>query len=335
MRTLCVAVTLCTLSACESIIELETPFEEHKILAHSFFTPDSVWAVNLNISTHTSGSPAVTLLSGNPSQTIVVIADDQGGADTLREPPEKRTVGINYRSVLGMRPRPGVTYTLRVEMPGFIDSQTLSPPPPVEASAQLPQWVSMQNIVYSNDDETSSLRFVIEDPPGANYYRLELFQVGPEDGGAIRNNTLSIPGAVEDSFNYRKVSFRSTDPSLRLHYGQVDNAAESRGVNFDFYGHAVFSDALFNGMAHDMGIAFKPYTYEGFEPRFLVVLSTLSYDFFMYHHTLDRHRDAGVGSDYAPEVFPVPVYTNIKNGYGIFARYVSDSHRFDLDGNEW
>ena len=321
MRTLCIAVMLCALSACESIIELETPFEEHKILAHNFFTPDSVWVVNLNISTHTSGSPAVTLLSGDTRQTVVVIADDQGDADTLRESPEKRTVGINYRSVRGMRPRPGVTYTLRVEMPGFIDSQTLSPLPPVEASAQLPKRVSMQNIAYSNDNGTSLLRFSIEDPPGANYYRLELFQVDPEDG--------------EDVFNYREVDFRSTDPSFRFHYGEVGDLEQREEIDFDFYGHAVFSDALFDGTSHDIEIAFEPYTYPEFEPQFLVVLSTLSYDFFMYHHTLDRHRDAGIGSDYAPEVFPIPVYTNIKNGYGIFAGYVSDTYRFDQDGNDW
>ncbi len=321
MRTFCIAVMLCTLPACESIIELETPFEKHKILAHSFFTPDSVWVVNLNISSHTSGSPRVTLLAGDPRQTVVVIADDQGGADTLREPPEKRITGINYRSVRGMRPRPGVTYTLRVEMPGFIDSQTLSPPPPVEASAQLPKRVSMQNIVYSNDHETSSLRFSIEDPPGANYYRLELFQVAPENGG--------------DIFNYRAVDFRSTNPSFRFDYGEVGDLEQREEIDFDFYGHAVFSDALFDGTSHDIEIAFEPYISPQFEPRFLVVLSTLSYDFFMYHHTLDRHRNADIGSDYAPEIFPVPVYTNIKNGFGIFAGYVTDTYRFDADGNEW
>ena len=189
--------------------------------------------------------------------------------------------------------------------------------------------------MYSNDNGTSSLRFSLEDPPGANYYRLQLFQVGPEDGRAIRNDTLYIAAAVENVFHYRRVDFRSTDPSFRFHYGDVGDLEQREKIDFDFYGRAVFSDALFDGASHDMEIAFEPYTYEEFEPRFLVVLSTLSYDFFMYHHTLDRHRDAGIGSDYASEVFPIPVYTNIKNGYGIFAGYVSDTYRFDLDGNEW
>ncbi len=53
------------LGACESIIDLETPSDEHKIVAHSFFTPDSVWAVNADLSLHTSGFP-VTLSHADP-----------------------------------------------------------------------------------------------------------------------------------------------------------------------------------------------------------------------------------------------------------------------------
>ena len=333
MRTFCIAVMLCTLSACESIIELETPHGEHKIVAHGFFTPDSVWTVDVGISFQTSGSP-VTLLSGDPRQTVVVVADDTGGVDTLQY---SRGEGYNYRSVRGMRPRPGVTYTLRVEMPGFISSETLAPPVPVEASAQLPERTPVQNAVYSNDNGTSSLRFSIEDPPGANYYRLELFQVGPEDGRPIKNDTLSIGPAVENVFHYRKVDFRSTNPSFRFHYGEVGDLEQREEIDFDFYGRAVFSDALFDGTSHDVEIVFEPYTYPGFEPRFSMILSTLSSDLFMYLHTLNRHENEASGGDsyYASEVFPVPVYTNIKNGYGIFAGYVSDTYRFDLDGNEW
>ena len=332
MRTFCIAVMLCTLSACESIIELETPHGEHKIVAHGFFTPDSVWAVHVGLSDQTSGSP--TLLSGDSRQTVVVVADDAGGVDTLQYY-QNQEEWSNYRSVRGMRPRPGVTYTLRVEMPGIVSSETLAPPVPVEASAQLPERIPVQNAVYSNDNGTSSLRFSIEDPPGANYYRLELFQVGPEDGRAIENDTLFIDAAVENVFNYRKVFFRSTDPSFRFHYGEVGDLEQREKTDFDFYGRAVFSDALFDGASHNVEIAFEPYTYPGFEPRFSVILSTLSSDLFMYLHTLDRHVKSDEGSDYASEVFPVPVYSNIKNGYGIFAGYVSDTYRFDQDGNEW
>ena len=333
MRTFCIAVMLCALSACESIIELETPHGEHKIVAHGFFTPDSVWTVDVDLSLQTSGSPA-TLLSGDTRQNVVIVKDDTGGVDTLQY---YRGEGYNYRSVRGMHPRPNVTYTLRVEMPGFVSSETLAPPVPVEASAQLPERTPVQNLVYSNDNGTSSLRFSIEDPPGANYYRIELFQVGPEDGRAIRNDSLSIPQAVEDVFNYRSVIFQSTDPSFRFHYGEVGDLEQREEIDFNFYGRAVFSDALFDGTSHGIEIAFEPYTYPGFKPQFSVILSTLSSDLFMYLHTLNRHENeaAGIGSDYASEVFPVPVYSNINNGYGIFAGYVSDTYRFDQDGNDW
>lgn len=318
------------LGACESIIDVETPSDEHKIVAHSFFTPDSVWTVNTELSLHTSGFP-VTLSSADPGQTVVVVSDDLGGVDTLRYNPEPS--GDNYRSARGMRPRPGVTYTLRVEMPGFISSETLSPPAPAEASARLPERVPVQNIAYSNDNGTSLLSFSIADPPGNNYYRLELFQVGPEDTGPISNDTLFIRSAVEDVFNYREVDFRSTDPAFRFHYGAVGNLEQNEDINFDFYGRAVFSDDLFDGMSHNIEITFKPHTYPGFQPRFTIILSTLSYEMFTYLHTLDQHQQTA--SYYASEVYPIPVYTNIKNGFGVFGGYVTDTYRFDEEGNEW
>ncbi len=316
--------------ACETIIDVETPSDEHKIVAHSFFTPDSVWAVNVTLSLHTSGLP-VTLSSVDPNQTVVVVSDDRGGSDTLQY--IVGPIGHDYRSTRGMRPRPGVTYTLRVETPGIISSETLSSPVPAEAAARLPEPVSVQNVAYSNDHGTSSLRFSIADPPGANYYRLELFQVGPEDTGLISNDTLFIPSAVEDVFNYRKVYFRSTDPGFRFRYGAAGNLEQDEDIQFDFYGRAVFSDALFDGTSHAIELAFSPYTYPGFEERFTMILSTLSYEMFTYLHTLDQHQEQA--ASYTSEVYPVPVYTNVRNGFGIFAGYVTDTYRFDADGNEW
>ncbi len=314
-----IILILFALGACESIIDLETPSDEHKIVAHSFFTPDSVWAVNTGISLHTSGLP-VTLSHADPGKTIVVVSDDQGGADTLRY--NFGPLGVNYRSAQGLRPRPGVTYTLRVEMPGFISSETSSPPAPVEATARLPEKVAVQNIAYSNDNGTASLRFAIEDPPGANYYRFEIFQIDSD-------NTV---------LNYdHLVGFRSLDPSLRHSYREVENLEQNDEIDFDFFGYAFFSDALFDGTLHTMEIALNLDPAEAGERRFMIILSTLSYEFFMHQKTLEQHQDqsASSGTGYSSEVYPIPVYTNIKNGFGVFGGYVTDTYRFDEDGNEW
>ena len=307
--------------ACETIIDVETPSDEHKIVAHSFFTPDSVWAVNVTLSLHTSGLP-VTLSSGDPNQTVVVVSDDRGGADTLQYTIGR--IGSNYRSARGMRPRPGVTYTLRVETPGYISSETLSSPVPVEATARLPERVSVQNVVYSNDNGTSSLRFSIADPPGANYYRLEIFQMDSD----IDNTLISYD---------RLVDFRSVDPSLRHSYEEVESIAQNEELNFDFYGYAFLSDALFDGTMHTINITLNPDISDAVKPRFIILLSTLSHEFFMHQKTLEQHLslEAEDNTYYAPEVYPIPVYTNIRNGFGVFAGYVTDAYRFDADGNEW
>ena len=315
MRTFYIVVALFVLSACESIIKVEIPSGEQKIVAHGFFTPDSILAVNVSIS---SNIP-VSLHTGAPvDQTsyVVVVTDDGGGADTLRY--AAGLLGTDYRSVHDRRPHPGATYTLRAELPGY---------PSIEASSRLPDIVPMQHLDYSNGSGVSSLRFTIADPAGENYYRLELFQLVSDDSNAARNSSSVSP-------EYRQVLFRSADPSFRRSYGEVDNLERREDIDLDFFGHAVFSNALFAGTSHDVGIAFEPYPSEGFESRFLVILSSLSYDFFMYQHTLDRHQiDLDTSSPF--ETFPVPIYTNIKNGYGVFAGYVSDTYRFDLNGNEW
>lgn len=315
MRAVYIVVLLFLISACESIIEVETPTGGQRIVTHGFFTPDSIWAVNVSISLNLPVS-LHTGASVDRTSYVVVVTDDGGGTDTLRY--AAGLLGTDYRSVHDRRPLHGVTYTLRVELPGY---------PSVEASSRLPDIVPMQHLDYSNGDGVSSLRFTLADPAGENYYRLELFQLFSNDSNPPGNSSSIFP-------KYRQVRFRSSDPSFRRTYGEVDNLERRDDIDLDFLGHAVFSDAFFDGTSHDVEITFEPYFSENFESRFLVILSTLSYDFFMYQHTLDRHQnDLDASSPF--ETFPVPIYSNIKNGYGVFGGYVSDTYRFDLDGNEW
>ncbi len=80
----------------------------------------------------------------------------------------------------------------------------------------------------------------------------------------------------------------------------------------------LFSDANFKNNSYN----FKTFTYagsyypnqEGYKTRVIIEVSSLNYDFYNYYITKSIFQN-NLGNPFAE---PVPVYSNIENGYGIF-----------------
>ena len=85
----------------------------------------------------------------------------------------------------------------------------------------------------------------------------------------------------------------------------------------------IFNDEVINGKEYTIWFKGNSYYYDNNESRsvYYIIFKTVSKEFYRYYISLAKHMNA------QGEIFmePVQVYTNIENGFGIFAGYSADA----------
>ena len=295
---------ICTVLAvsCNTVVDYNVPAHEARLVATSFFTPDSTWSVSLYRSQAVS-----TIRNTAPSAVegaLALVLQGDSVADTLQLAPDGR-----YRSVLGQKPESGTDYTLRVQAPGL---------PPVEATAVAPHRpevveFKVEKLAIPIDREfkpdTHRMKLRIVDAPGRSIYRIAFFEYA-ERGG--------------DQNGFGHASFGCGDPTVYHSYDEVDR--EGRNTSTSFNGLAILPDDLFQGGSHDLVLTFRK---EEKIYRYMVLVSSLSTEYYEYQRTVLVNPR----SDYAWDDFitPAPIYSNIEGGFGIFAGYADTLLAFELD----
>lgn len=331
------------LNACETVVEVAVPEHTPQLVVHGFFSPDSVWAVRLDRSADITGFEDVRGLFVRDA--TVSVADANGSfSETLAHAGN----GI-YQAASGNRPVPGVAYTLRAEAPGLPAVQAVSSVPAATASIveleYLRAFEAVTEVVTFNDHtvteeigsfEVYRARFRITDPPGANYYKLKLFQWSP-----IGEERFSGYRPVEDEpgnpTEFREISFGSNDTSFRDDSYAYFFDEPELGGEYAFYG-ALFADELFEGKTKEFEITFTARSFETVESRYELEFSVLSADYFTYHHTalLQGNTLDGIAIETALlQTPPTPLHSNIEEGLGVFAGYAVHTFGFDGEGNVW
>lgn len=123
-----------------------------------------------------------------------------------------------------------------------------------------------------------------------------------------------------DTITKGNIYFNSDDPIIE--------SWVSEGLGF------VFSDRLFNGSDIDFTIYLNKYMYYELDTNILEFnIACISKDFYLYAATHNSHLNAQDN----PFTEPVQVYTNVENGYGIFAGYssLSDSIAIHYDYDDF
>lgn len=192
--------------------------------------------------------------------------------------------GFNKVYTAPIRPQPGRVYRILVEAPGFVS---------VSAEAVLPAGGNYSPASFKDSVYVDSTGFPLgqitvrinDDPSKKNYYRLKLYHYESSIG------------------DFMELPVDSEDPLVNQFASQLD-------------GGVVFSDATFNGKQRV--IYFKtPFGYGQGTPKFMVLKEDLSEDYYLYVTSLNRYQNAG--STLFQE--PVFVYSNVKDGIGIFSGY--------------
>jgi len=275
-------------SACESFWEPRSvvtnlPGHEPVLVINSFISPDSVFEVSVTKSRPFLAAPESPFVT-DATVTILESGVPVAHLGHIED-------GL-YRD-LEHRPAIGASYELRVSAPGFES---------VQASATVPVPIPLDSVVVSPDTgdlRTTNLTIYFQDPPGEdNYYQLVL--LAPEliiDTGAETADSLLVT-----------MSFVSSDAVLH----EPDDFEEESY----FWNDAFFDDALFDGKLYDLDVRF--FKFYDVSEVFVVLLST-SASYYNFRKSVEQQ---GATED-NPFAEPVPIFTNIEGGLGVFAAYSS------------
>ncbi|MDX9881602.1 MAG: DUF4249 domain-containing protein [Prolixibacteraceae bacterium] len=199
-------------------------------------------------------------------------------------------VGKGLYSDNSIVPHQGIMYSIEVSVPGYqtvTATDSLPPPVPVKHASIL------RNAgLYDDGLSYDEISITFKDEIGKNYYSVMIY------------NSLPPNGLEYDKY---LIELFSSDPAV---------VSEGTGQG-DFPKFLVFNDALFEGKEYKFRLNIG--SFSGVKNAF-VHLESGSYAYYQYRKRLLKHHPYSYESPFEPYI-PTPLYSNLKNGLGIFAGY--------------
>ncbi len=293
-----------TLLSCEEPIDFEVNQQQRIVVISNFSDQNELEVFVSKTKSVLSNEEAsyltdatVMVFAGNELLEVLELVTDDDG-----RPPFYRTTQLT--------PQSGVTYTIKVTVPGF---------EAVTATSSVPLAVPIESANFTNTTDEDSNHVVVvnfnvvidfQDPPGErNFYHLVFYQ-------EITSYLLNAAGdtLLGNRFLNTPISAQPTDPDMPV-VKYFDNRS------------FLLKDASFNGQ--HVSLPFKgSYSYNldaSIPGDFFIELRTVTEDYYLYHSTLTRQVNSG-----NPLSDGVVIYDNIVNGEGIFAGYGSNTNSFKL-----
>ncbi len=274
-------------NSCETIVDVDLPKIKPMIVLNSICTPSNTWNVNLTASKN--------ILDGEPLKPIENADIKIIGKDTLTDLLyyKNGTYKTNW-----FKPKTNINYEIQVSAKGFktVTSHCLIPEPVKIES------VEVDTIVNEYQRKELQLTISFTDPPNKkNFYSLEVLRVGTYNGKK----------------NYYPEYFTSNDLIIDNNDNNLFEGSKKR-----FRGNeAFFNDDIVNGKKYKM-IVFIELSRVLDKQIFEVVLNSLTNSYYKYIKSQKLQRETRDN----PFAEPVIVYSNIKNGLGIFAGYSSSKY---------
>jgi len=160
-----------------------------------------------------------------------------------------------------------------------------------------------------------------------DYYRMVIYKTGRQKSFSYRSNEEFVESFLE--FKNRLSDIQSNDPVFRSETEDANNFLLASSYN----SYGVFTDRLFNGKNYVLSFNTRDgYAVSGNESSDTLFWNTFQEGEY-FHFTIELHHitkdaylylksiDAQQGIDHLSFVEPVPVYSNVENGAGIFGAY--------------
>lgn len=305
-----ISLLLATIFSCTKTLEFDEGDNESQLVLNSIVWPDSVFVASISKSTSILFDRQV----GQPASGTLELYENGTLLTQITSP-----TGQFYAS--GFKPKAGNSYRMVVNSNGK----------QIEAETTIPDQAEVISIDTSTvKDEYGYKRLQykvkIKDPIGDDYYRIvvmneQLTQVSYADAKNIRKYFLSTT----------QYWIGSDDPVFNSVYNNMGEEIMDMGPENDYN---IFPDDYFKGKEYSVQFQIFPNGYGyygdgygyGYNPnspyktifvRQSIHIQKLSKDLFNYMKYLKLYNH------YHDNPFsePVPVYSNIKNGTGIFAGF--------------
>ncbi len=257
-----IAPCLLLLSSCQTVVDIDVPLEDRKIVVNALNNTDSLWRVDLSLSRHILDDvhwnvvPNAEVSVVDPASNLVIDQLQLTG-------PESRYTGSKS-------PEAGKDYLLRVSVPGY---------EMVEARERFPTAVPIESVSIdssglNSDDRRIRMALTFSDPPSEeNYYEVvliwETFYI--MHGDTIRSENL--------------ISIEADDPALKGNGG---------------FGNILFRDNFFNGKNYTLALSTFAYS-QHYGSSYRIVFKNVSKSYYEYKSTLDLQRSVS-GDPFAQPV---------------------------------
>lgn len=290
---------LLLLMSCEKLVNIDIKEADNKIVLSGLICPDSTVIVQITKSHQVSSGGTGDLSSLTPKPMVV-------GDVRLFENDVLLGLLVNkrgsYFELPGFRPSPGKSYRLEAESGEM---------KPVSATVTVPGLIPMDSfdttrIMLDNGVESIRVSMQITDPAEQeNYY------------------SLRVTG-THNYYDYFRREY--TDSIVTYPYypqlnGKVDDVLDLDflDVNKDVYLDQEFflSDRLFNGKVFDMSFSFTAddWAMRADTVQVRIDLRQVDQSYYQYAVSDQKYRQTQGN----PFTEPVQVYTNVKDGFGIFS----------------
>ena len=167
-------------------------------------------------------------------------------------------------------------------------------------------------------------------------------------------NYVHRAGIDPEGFKYSSITIKFSDPSDKKNYYEIllvhenenshsynlkalwseDIVTKNEGYVNELYSNLIFSDEMINGKTHTMIFNF----FNGQDElntafNLFVHFRSVSENYFLYKKKLILHFENQFGDIWDGTGNPVNLYSNVENGYGIFAGYSENTDTVTV--NEW
>lgn len=279
--------TFVVFTSCETVVDMKLPEQPPKMVVNSFFTPDSL------IMLHLSKSQFVL-----KNQELKPITDGEISLFENGKYIGKFThINKGFYYLPGFFPKENVMYTLNASGAGLKSVEAIDFIP----TKPLINRIELSNSYYEGENYKDFIVYIQDKAEEENYYMVDL--LGKRYDYVYDTLTYDIIDSVEV---YERVGFMSQDLVFE------DQGASSQ---------AIISDKLFNGSIYPLRLSVSAYYFDEYSNmgyfEMSVQLRQVSKAYAQYVLTYSKNRYSDPFSQ------PVQVYTNVTNGFGIFAGYSS------------
>jgi len=308
-----ILVLLCSIfifSCQEQVVELEIPGHTPFLVVNGILDTDSIFSLHVSNSIGSfqqgninSISDANVLLYEN-SNLLGQMNIDFDNSDSIYIMEQsgywwgaEQSQPIYYYTFNGL-PQVGSSYSVEVNHQNF---QSVSAETTVPEEIELTELEVIDNSALT-DVYVSTLNLSFFDDPNVNnYYRISLYL---HTSGDLENED----GDLKNIKKEYPLELFSNDPSF------------SQGIPWDGYSFSgrrvFFSDDLFNGTQKEISFDFEYKIDSKMNDSIFLRLTSFSEEAFNYYNSMEA-KDDSFFSDFGTE--PVPIFTNVENGAGVFA----------------